>query len=124
MKISVFICLLFAILLNASGQLLLKVGSARISHLSFNLSNAIPMSMQVATSPHILLGLFCYVVSVIVWIGVLSRVDVTMAYPMLSIGYIFNAIIAHYWMGESITTARISGIFFILLGVYLIAAKG
>ena len=124
MKINLLSWLLFAVLLNASGQLLLKAGSARISHLSFNLSNAIPMGMQVATSPHILLGLLCYAVSVIVWIGVLSRVDVTIAYPMLSVGYIFNAVIAHYWMGEAMTITRMSGIFFILLGVYLIMAKG
>jgi drug/metabolite transporter (DMT)-like permease len=47
-------------------------------------------------------GLSCYVISVGVWIIGLSRVDVTIAYPLLSLGYIINAIGAWYFLGEAI----------------------
>ncbi len=49
---------------------------------------------RVAIKRPILAGLACYVVSVVVWILALSRVDVSVAYPMLSIGYVVNAVAA------------------------------
>jgi len=121
MNFILFPWLLLGVLLNAAAQLLLKTGSERISELHFSWANIIPMGLQLITSPHIMLGLFFYVISVVVWIAVLSRVDVSIAYPMLSIGYIVNAIAAHYLFGEAITTTRVSGIFLILVGVYLVA---
>ncbi len=56
-----------------------------------------------------------------VWIVGLSRVPVSIAYPMLSLGYIVNAIAAHYLLGEAVTLARWTGIAFIVLGVWLVA---
>jgi drug/metabolite transporter (DMT)-like permease len=60
-------------------------------------------------------------VSLIVWILGLSRVPVSVAYPMLSLGYIVNAIAAHYLFGEAVTVQRWLGIGFIVAGVYLVA---
>lgn len=121
MKISIFPWLLFGILLNTAAQLFIKAGSERISTLSFSWANAMPMSTQIATSPFIVLGLLCYGVSVMIWIGVLSRVPVSIAYPMVSLGYIVNAIAAYYLFGESLTAMRMGGILLILAGVYLVA---
>jgi len=121
MNLIIFPWLLLGVLLNAAAQLLLKAGSERISGLSFSWSNAMSMSFQLMTSPYIMIGLCFYVISVVVWIAVLSRVDVSVAYPMLSIGYVVNAIAAYYLFGEVLSAARISGIFLILVGVYLVA---
>lgn len=121
MNLIIFPWLLLGVLLNAGAQLLLKAGSERISALHFSWSNIIPMGFQLMGSPYIILGLFFYVVSVVIWIAVLSRVDVSVAYPMLSIGYVVNAIAAYYLFGEALTAARMGGIFLILVGVYLVA---
>lgn len=121
MKTIIIPWLLLGVFLNATAQLLLKAGSERISNLSFNLNNILPMSMQLSTNPYIIFGLVCYVVSVVVWIGVLSRVEVSVAYPMVSLGYIVNAVAAYYLFDESMTAAKISGIFLILFGVFLVA---
>lgn len=121
MKLSIFPWLLFGVLLNALAQLLMKAGSERISGLSFSWANVLPMSLQVMSSPHIILGLIFYVVSVLIWIGVLSRVDVSVAYPILSLGYVVTAIVAYYWFGETLSASRIGGIALILVGVYLVA---
>ena len=112
--------ILLGVLLNAAAQLLLKEGMRRIGHFAFAWTNVIPIGMQVAVSPFILAGLFSYVVSVMVWILVLSRVQVSFAYPMLSIGYIVNAIAAYYLFDESLSLTRIAGIVVIVGGVYLI----
>src|SRR5262249_51981722 len=117
----VFPWLLTGILLNAGAQLLLKAGSARISHIGLNWSNLIPISFQMAFNPYIMLGLTCYAISVVIWIGVLSRTPVSIAYPLVSLGYVINAIAAYFLFAEPLTTSKMSGIFFILLGVYLIA---
>ncbi len=113
--------ILLGVLLNAGAQLLLKQGMRRIDHFDFVLSNAAFVGGQVATNPYVLAGLFAYVVSVVVWLLVLSRVDVSFAYPMLSVGYIVNAIAAYYLFGENLSVMRISGILVIVAGVYLVA---
>jgi multidrug transporter EmrE-like cation transporter len=58
---------------------------------------------------------------VIVWILALSRVDVSIAYPMLSIGYIVNAFAAWALFGEALTPMRLLGIGIIVLGVFVLA---
>jgi multidrug transporter EmrE-like cation transporter len=65
-------------------------------------------------------GLVCYAVSLVVWIMGLSRVDVTIAYPMLSIGYVINALGAYWLLGEAISMQRLLAIAVILAGVILL----
>ncbi len=112
--------ILLGVLLNAAAQLALKAGMNRIGHFDFALANALPIGWQVGTNPFVALGLFCYVVSVGVWMLVLSRVEVSLAYPMLSIGYVVNALIAWWFMGEALGAAKIAGIATICLGVWLL----
>lgn len=116
-----FSLLVTGVLLNASAQLLLKAGTNRIGEFAFSLDNVVPIGMRIASSPPILAGLACYVVSVVVWILALSRVPVSVAYPMLSIGYIVNAVAAWWLFGESLTAQKLVGIGFIIVGVYLVA---
>ena len=113
--------LLFGVFLNACAQLFLKLGMSRIGEFTFTLNNLWPIGWKVATNYFVILGLFCYVISVIVWLMVLSRVPVGIAYPMVSIGYIITAIAGYFLLGDMLTTSRIIGIFVIILGVYLVA---
>ena len=110
MSLFSFSFILVGVLLNAAAQLLLKAGT-----------NAMPLGMRLALEPHILGGLACYVVSVVVWVVALSRVPVSIAYPMLSIGYVVNAIAARYLLGETLTPMRLVGIGIIVLGVFIVA---
>ena len=113
--------ILSGVLLNASAQLFLKAGTNRLGVVSFTAADWFGQALRVSTNPFILGGLVCYVLSVVVWIMAISRVAVSIAYPMLSIGYIVNALAAHYLFGEAVTTARWLGIGFIVVGVYLVA---
>jgi len=116
-----FALILTGVLLNAAAQLLLKAGTTRVGSFAFERTNLIPVGMKLAFEPHILGGLACYVVSVVVWILALSRVQVSMAYPMLSIGYLVNAVAAYYLFGESVTPMRMAGIGVIIVGVYIVS---
>ncbi|WP_116964265.1 EamA family transporter [Fastidiosibacter lacustris] len=121
MTIIIWCLLLFGVFLNACAQLFLKFGMERIGTFSFTLANVWPIGWKVATNYFVILGLACYVISVIVWLMVLSRVPVGLAYPMVSIGYIITAIAGYFLLGEPLTATRIAGIFVIILGVYLVA---
>jgi multidrug transporter EmrE-like cation transporter len=112
--------ILFGVLLNAAAQLLLKTATNRIGHFTFSWDNALPVLQQAAVNPYIWLGLTAYAVSLVVWLLALSRVDVTVAYPMLSLGYVVVAIVGHFWLQEALTLERILGIVIIMLGVFLL----
>lgn len=107
--------------LNSGAQLLLKAGMERIGYFAFTWQNIYPVVGKIVVNPYILMGLASYVISVGVWLLALSRVQVSIAYPLLSLGYVVNAILAHYWLHEQLSLPRISGICVILLGVYLVA---
>ncbi len=109
------------VFLNTIAQLLLKGGMNHIGYFAFRFTNILPIGMKVASSPYIISGLCCYVISVGVWLLALSRVEVSLAYPMLSLGYILNALAADYFFHEHLSATRIAGIFVIIFGVYLIS---
>jgi len=117
----IFALILLGVLLNAGAQLLLKAGMDHIGHFAFSFHNIFPIGIKIARNHLIVLGLSSYVISVVVWLLVLSRVDVSYAYPMLSIGYIINAIAAHYLFGEDLSLTNLAGICVIIIGVYLVA---
>jgi multidrug transporter EmrE-like cation transporter len=113
--------ILTGVLLNAVAQLLLKAGSRVIADVPLSFGNAWTLLERIAINPPIVAGLFCYAVSVVVWILALARVPVSVAYPMLSIGYVVNAIAAWWLFGEDLNTARMAGIGVIIVGVWLVA---
>ena len=116
-----FALILTGVLLNAAAQLLLKAGTNAVGQFAFSAQNIVPVGLKLAFEPHIAGGVACYVVSLVVWIMGLSRVDVSIAYPMLSIGYVLNALAAWYLFGESLTAQKLIGIAFIVAGVFLVA---
>ncbi|HET7633725.1 MAG TPA: SMR family transporter [Burkholderiales bacterium] len=121
MNLFSFGLVLTGVLLNAVAQLLLKAGTNVLGVIRFDSGNIATLGFRIATEPHIIGGLCCYVVSVVVWIMALSRVQVSIAYPMLSIGYVVNAIAAWYLFGEAVTLTRLAGIGIIIVGVFIVA---
>ena len=124
MNLTTFGMILAGVLLNAGAQLLLKAGTRAIGVIGADGAAGhalLQTAVNVAFQPFIVAGLFCYVLSVGIWIVALSRVDVSVAYPMLSIGYVVNAFAAHWLFGEVLTPMRIGGITVILIGVVMIS---
>jgi drug/metabolite transporter (DMT)-like permease len=116
-----FSFLFTGVLLNAVAQLLLKAGTNVLGVITLTRDNWPGEFGRMVVEPHFIGGVACYGVSLIVWILGLSRVPVSIAYPILSLGYVINAIAAHYLLGESVTLSRWLGIGFIVLGVWLVA---
>jgi drug/metabolite transporter (DMT)-like permease len=121
MTIPAFLFLFTGVVLNAAAQLLLKGGTNRIGVITLDAGNWASTLARMAQEGYFVAGVALYGVSLIVWILGLSRVPVSIAYPMLSLGYIINAIAAHYLFGEAVTAQRWLGIGFIVVGVFLVA---
>jgi multidrug transporter EmrE-like cation transporter len=121
MTTAAFAFLVTGVLLNAGAQLLLKAGTNVLGVLTLTRDTWPDTLMRMATQRYFAFGAACYVLSLFVWILGLSRVPVSVAYPLLSLGYIVNALAAHYLFGEAVTVTRWLGIGFIVIGVWLVA---
>ena len=122
MNLTTFAFIISGVLLNACAQLLLKAGTNALGGaIHLTMSNWFQTFIKVVTQLPILGGLACYGVSLVVWIIGLSRTDVTIAYPMLSLGYVVSAIGAWMFLGEVISPQRLVAIGVIVIGVVLLA---
>ena len=115
MSFAFFCLILLGVFLNAAAQLLLKKGVTNITAWTWDV--VVPLLYNF----YILAGLACYVISVVVWLIVLSRTAVSVAYPLLSVGYIVTALVAHFFLGEALPLMRWVGIGVIMIGVYLVS---
>lgn len=113
--------IIFCVLLNTAAQILLKIGMNAIGPFEFASHNFWPIFKKVAESPAIFGGLCLYVLSVGFWMVALSRVDVSYAYPLSSLGYVFTALAGYALLQEGLSPSRIFGILVILGGVYLVS---
>ena len=119
MKYIVFI--LFTVMTNAAAQLMLKYGMMSMGPLSFSGVNPVLKILQIIFSPWIFFGLSVFVISMASHLYVLSKVDLSFAYPFLSLAYVAVAIFAYFVFREDLNAWRIAGIGFICVGTILIA---
>ncbi len=125
MKLADFALVLGGVLLNAVAQLLLKAGAASAGPLVAGAGRDwAATAWRLAVHPAVLGGLACYALSVVVWIVALSRVEVSVAYPMLSIGYVVTTLLAWALFGEAVDAERWLGIALIGAGVVFVARSG
>jgi multidrug transporter EmrE-like cation transporter len=122
MNLATFGFIITGVLLNAAAQLLLKAGTNALGGaIHLTASNWFGTLVKVGTQLPILAGLCCYAVSLVVWIMGLSRTEVTIAYPMLSLGYVVSAIGAWLFLGEVVPPQRLVALGVIIVGVVLLA---
>ncbi|MBB4365293.1 multidrug transporter EmrE-like cation transporter [Bradyrhizobium sp. CIR18] len=115
---------LFTVLTNAAAQLMLKHGVMQLAPLSFVGVNPILKMLQIVSNPWIFIGLFTIVISMASHLYVLSKVEVSFAYPFLSLAYVAVAAFAYFMFREELNAFRIAGIGFICIGTVLIAQSG
>ena len=115
--ILIFVCVMF----NTLAQVFLKAGLREIGYIEFNILKLADVCFQIIKSPHILFGFVCYFLSLISWIVCLSRVEVSFAYPLTSLGYVFTAFMGFILFQEDLNITRLLGIIVIIIGVYIIS---
>lgn len=115
---------LACVLLSAGAQVLLKLGMTRPAPPT---GAALPATGWLATygqalgSPLVWAGLMLYGLSAVLWLWVLSRLDVSLAYPMVSLGFVVTLVVGVLFLGEPFSWLRGAGCGLILAGVALLA---
>jgi multidrug transporter EmrE-like cation transporter len=118
--ISTFALVLVSLSLSAMAQVLLRMGMLTAEPLlsTFNFPEGF---VRIARIAPLWGGLICYGLSMIPWLVVLSRLPVSVAYPLVSLGYVLTAILGWFLLGEGLTPWRWIGIGLICLGVFVIS---
>lgn len=121
MKLTDFAILCCGVLLNALAQLGLKAATRVSGPLIAGDAGVWQRGLQLLSVPALWYAVFAYGLSLIIWIVALSRVPVTQAYPLLSLGYVINIGLAWWLLGEVPNAQRVAGIGVIVIGVILVA---
>lgn len=119
MKYIVFI--LFTVLTNAAAQLMLKQGMVSLGPISFTADTMVARFFQILFNPWVFAGLTTFAISMVSHLYVLSKVELSFAYPFLSLAYVAVAVFAYFVFREDLNSWRIAGIAFICVGTILIA---
>jgi multidrug transporter EmrE-like cation transporter len=115
-----WILVISGVLLNAAAQLLLKWATGATGPIALSWDGLTSATPRLLAHFGLWSGITCYVISVVVWILALSRAQVSTVYPLLSIGYIVNAIGATLLLGEALPVSKVAGIAIIISGVFLL----
>jgi len=117
------ILLLVAVLLGVLGQLLLKMGMIQVGALEFEggLAGLIRVGIRVFSNLKVLGGFASYGISSLFWIIVLSKIDLSLAYPMLALNYVLVPLTAWLFLSEQVPPTRWLGIGVVIIGVIIIS---
>lgn len=117
----IFILILTAVVIGVTGQLIIKKGVLSLGGIGGG--GLLAFFLRAAFSPWIVGGILLYVLGTAVWLILLTKVDVSYAYPMLSLGYIFVLLFSFVFLHEPLTAIKFLGTLLIVIGVSLIASK-
>ena len=107
-------------LISAVAQLLLRHGMKKVGAVS-SFAHAPRMLLIALSNPTVLAGLAIFGISALTWLIALSRVELSIAYPMVSLGYIFVIFFSWLILKEPVKPITFIGCFVIMLGVFLIS---
>ena len=114
---------LIAAALSSLAQIALKAGIGASNHNSDRLG-FFETLVYATTQPYIWLGALLYLTSMLLWIFVLQKIPVSVAYPMVSLGYVFTTILGYFFFREPLESQKIAGLSVIILGVIILGLSG
>jgi multidrug transporter EmrE-like cation transporter len=113
--------ILFTVLTNAAAQITLKQGMTRVGGFGQEGHTLLDFALRTAINPLVILGLAMFVISMSSHLVVLSRVDLSYAYPFLSLAYVVVTAWAFFMFKEDVGVMRLAGIGLVCLGTLFIA---
>lgn len=112
--------ILTSVFLGAMGQVLVKLGATNLT-LDFSSKYILSSILSILKNVPVMCGIISYGISFLLWIKVLSKVELSYAYPMVSLGYVIVMIFSYFLFKENISLLRVIGVIFIIIGVVLIS---
>lgn len=113
---------LIAIMLLSAGQTSLKFGLNAIGGVS--LSEGVDGLFKLLQTPWVIVGFGLYGLSSVLWLDVLSKLEFSLAFPMVGLTYVFTLLIGRFFFGEVVGWERMLGVFFILCGIFFLVRSG
>ncbi|MHB1001265.1 MAG: EamA family transporter [Armatimonadota bacterium] len=112
------------VLLGSTGQLFLKYGMSRMGSISgsHSVQSGLMYSLKAIFTPYVFSGLALYAVSALIWLRILKMVNLSFAYPMISLSYVLVVLLSALILKERVPLITIAGLVFICVGVSLIGA--
>lgn len=121
MSLKGLILILLSVGLSAIAQIAMKAGVSGASAPAA--SSVLGSYMSMLTAPKVLLGLACYGLGALIWLRVLSMMDVSQAYPFVAVGFVLTMALGFMLLGETPHLTRLLGAGFILVGVWLVGLR-
>jgi multidrug transporter EmrE-like cation transporter len=121
MGVTNVVVILCTVFMSACAQLMLKIGATTTLGPHQPADGPVALALRVLFSPMIMGGIFTYGVSVLIWIWVLSRVELSVAYPFVGLSFIFTLVFGIFFLGETFNTAKLIGTLMITAGCVFIA---
>lgn len=115
-----YILLGVAIITTVLSQLLFKHGVLTLGELNFSISNLFSLLINILKNPFLLTGLFFYGISFLIWLFVLSRMNLSLVYPITSLNFVLVIVASYFLFGEKLSLFQYFSVFLIILGVILL----
>lgn len=113
--------ILFTILTNFFSQIMLKKGMTDLPKFDLTPASVLSSAFSIVFNPWVFFGLVMMIVSMGSHLLVLSRVDLSFAYPFIGLSFVLITAWGYFVLGESVNVVRVAGVGFICLGVVLVA---
>lgn len=111
---------IISVLLGAMGQLLVKMGAKHLE-LDFSAAHLLQSLLVIVKNVPVMSGMVLYGLSFILWVKVLSKVELSYAYPFVSLGYVVILCFSYFFFKEDISLFRAIGTLLIMVGVVFVA---
>lgn len=112
--------LLLVVTINVLGQLAIKQAMLTHGEITLEMKMLPAVALRLFTTPMVILGLLLYGAGAFLWMLVLSRTELSLAYPMLSLSYILISFLSWWLFQEPMTAHKLLGTIVICLGVLMI----
>jgi drug/metabolite transporter (DMT)-like permease len=123
MKTKLFLLILSSVSLSALAQITLKFGmsSKQVQRALEENGDRLQTVWSIASNEYVILGLFMYGASAALWLFVLARMDVSFAYPFVSLGFILTMLFGYFILGELMNLWRVIGTVLVIMGVIFVS---
>lgn len=121
MNLLTFLLAIISVTLNALAQIALRKTMQTLGTFPQSIFDYLYFGYQLISNVWFLTGMCFYAISIGLWMAVLGKTEVSLAYPLLSIGYIITAFIGYFFLHENVNLVRVIGLVTICIGIIIIS---
>lgn len=113
--------ILLSVLSSSIAQIFLKKGMMNCEcSFALETSNIIPLLSALVLNPFLIAGVTLHVFALFTWLYVLKHVEVSYAYPFISMGFVIVLLISYFLFNENVNAVRIAGVALIVAGIIMV----